>query len=350
MEITHFKAPSYQELRPLKPQKTETFPVFSDLVDKLAAAEKHPDEDIAYVMSVCAGYAYADGQTVAMIMARLGLADNNCRMIDEYVDVMFITSTSFFIQSNDGRIAILCYRGTPPTSLITWLTDINVDPEKLKIPFFGASDGDYVHGGDYRNVRSTRYEIVRALQRAIAGRSVCDDKTEMPHPLEALYITGHSLGGASAAMLAIMLVTEPAYAPILSKLKAVYTFGAPMITSPPLADKCNSNDFLHDRVIRYVYANDIAPQVPPKESGPFKHFGTEYQYKPRGDGGTWNHNAQPRKQLTSIVELVANPLSFLARQVKLTRKLPFHASIEDHLPQYYISALAPPNVQDEFGE
>jgi hypothetical protein len=199
-------------------------------------------------------------------------------------------------------------------------------------------------------VRSTRYEIVRALQRAIDGRSVFEDGAQMPHALEALYIAGYSLGGSSAAMLAIMLVTEPVYVPILSKLKAVYTFGAPMITSPPLADKCNANDFLRERVIRYVYANDIAPQVPPKESGPFKHFGTEYQYKPRGDGGTWHHNAQPRKQLSNLLELVANPLSFLARQVKLTRNLPFHASIEDHLPQHYISALLPPNVRDEFGD
>ncbi|MGA2166232.1 MAG: hypothetical protein ABSH36_17440, partial [Solirubrobacteraceae bacterium] len=101
MEIKECKAPSYQELRPLKPHKTKTFPVFADLVDKLVTADKHPDAEIAYVMGVCAGYAYGDGRTVAMIMARLGLEDNNCRMIDEYVDVMFITSTSFVIQSND---------------------------------------------------------------------------------------------------------------------------------------------------------------------------------------------------------------------------------------------------------
>ena len=157
MEIKEFKAPSYKELRPLKPEKTKTFPVFDDLVGKLAGAKKYPDDEIAYVMAICAAYAYSDGQTVAMIMARLGLEDNNCRMVAEYVDIMFITSTSFLIQSKDGRVVILCYRGTPATSLITWLTNINVDPEKLSIPFFDGSGDDYVHGGYYRDVRSTRY-------------------------------------------------------------------------------------------------------------------------------------------------------------------------------------------------
>ena len=162
-------------------------------------------------------------------------------MVAEYVDIMFITSTSFLIQSKDGRVVILCYRGTPATSLITWLTNINVDPQRLSIPFFDGSGDDYVHGGYYRDVRSTRYEIVGALLRALDGRSVLEDGAQMPNALQALYITGHSLGGASAAMLAIiiMLVTEPLYKPIVSKLKAVYTFGQPMITSPRLAEKCN---------------------------------------------------------------------------------------------------------------
>jgi hypothetical protein len=87
------------------------------------------------------------------------------------------------------------------------------------------------------------------------------------------------------------------------------TFGQPMITSPQLAEKCNANDFLRENVIRYVYENDIAPQLPPTESGAFKHFGTEYQYKSQGDGGEWNLNKEPRKQLSSVLALVTNPLS-----------------------------------------
>ena len=350
METKDFTAPSYKQLRPLKPEKSKTFPVYDDLVNTLVAAKKHPDDEIAHVMGTCAGYAYSDGQTVAMIMARLGLEDNNCRMIAEYVDIMFITSTSFLIQSKDGRVVVLCYRGTPLKDLVSWLTDIDVEPAKIKIPSPSGS-GEYdVHGGYYRNVRSTRYEIIRALERAMDGRSVLGDAAEMPNALEALYITGHSLGAASASMLAIMLLTEPLYDPIVSRLKAVYTFGQPMITSPELAKRCNDNDFLRETVIRYVNANDIAPQLPPTQAGHFDHFGTEYQYKPDGGRGSWHLNNKPRKQLSSALALVANPLSILARQLPLTRNLPFQASVYDHLPQYYIAALTPEGVRSEFGD
>ena len=142
-----------------------------------------------------------------------------------------------------------------------------------------------MHSGFYRNVRSTRYEILNALERALEGRSVRPDGDELPNKLQALYITGHSLGGASASMLALMLVLEPAYWRALGGvLKAVYTYGGPMIASPGLAEACDRHDFLRERVIRYVYANDIVPQLPPAESDEFAHFGSGYQYKPKGMG------------------------------------------------------------------
>jgi hypothetical protein len=324
--------------------------VYDDLVDVLAAAGAHPDPTVAHVMAACAGYAYSDGETVSMIMARMGLNDNNCRMIAEFVDVMFISSTAFVIQSHDGRVVILCYRGTPPTSLITWLTDIDVNPAKVAISFPGAPGTFEIHGGFYRNVRSTRYEIVTALKRALEGNSVLERGGSMPHALESLYITGHSLGAAMAAIMTIMLTTEPSYAPIAARLKAVYTFGQAMVGTPQLADACNDLPFLCENVIRYVYANDIAPQLPPKQSGKFAHFGQEYQYKENGDDGEWQHNLTPRGQMGSLLELLGNPLSFLARQIELTRNLNFSASVDDHLPHHYIAALTPPGIESEFGD
>jgi hypothetical protein len=353
-------APSYSDLRPFKDDQTRTFPVYRDLVKTLANAKACPDETIAYVLAVCSAYAYSDVETVATMMARMGLEENHCVMIEEYVDVMFITSTSFLIQSKDGRVVILCYRGTPPTSLITWLTDANLEPTRIAIPSpSGTREGD-VHGGFYRNVRSTRYEILNLLERALDGKSVRrDDDRKLDHKLEALYITGHSLGAASASMLALMLVTDPAYEPAVEKLKAVYTYGGPMIASREIAADCDEDDLLHDRVIRYVYANDIVPQLPPSESGDFAHFGTGYQYKLKGKaelkGKTgWVQNDAPRKQLRNLLNIFDSPLTLLAGDFKLTGRLQFHASLRDHLPQYYITALMPQEPKDrgvrsEFG-
>lgn len=350
MLITESVAPSYAELRPLKPVTTETFPVYKELVDALAATEIHPDATIAHALGTCAAYAYSDADTVAMIMARMGLEENHCLKIAQFVDPMLISSTSFLVQSQDGRTMILCYRGTEPVSLINWLTDVDLNPEKVPIALPDAPATFEVHGGFYRNVRATRYQVVRAIERALGGQSVLDQGGAMPGSLEALYITGHSLGGAMAVLMAIMLTTEPAYAPIAAKLKAVYTFGQPMVGSPELAQACADHPFLGTNVLRFIYGSDIVPQLPPTASGAFAHFGPEYQYKGGGDDGRWERNDLPTKQLSNLLEVVATPISFLARQLRVFRNVPFRASIYDHLPHHYITALTPPGVRSEFGD
>lgn len=351
MEIVHGYTPSYQRLRPLRSVRTEGFPVYKDLTDKLVATAAHPHQEVAHLLGTCSAYAYSDADTVGMIMARMGLEDNHCVMVAQYVDVMFICSTSFLIQSRDGRVLIICYRGTTATSLINWLTDFDVYPQKIPITFSDVPETFEVHGGFYRNVRATRYEIINRVRLALDGKSVQggDTPRSMPHSLEALYITGHSLGAAMAAMLAIMLTTESAYRPIADKLRAAYTFGQAMIGTPQLARACNADDFLRERVIRYIYGNDTAPQLPPTASGEFAHFGQEYQYKLRGDKGEWHHNHRPTRQLGSVTRLVTNPLTFVTRQLEITRHLRFGADIYDHLPHNYIAALTPDGVQTEYG-
>ena len=353
MHTDEWTAPSYRDLRTLKPARTDTFPVHKNLVQTLVGAQAHPDDVIAHTMAVCAGYSYAGGETLARMMTRIGLEKCRCRMISEYVDAMFITATSFVIQSEDGGVVILCYRGTPPTSVITWLTNLQVDPTRVSFPAPAGGgahpEGDHtVHGGFYRNVRSTRYEIVRTLERAMWGRSVHADGAKVARPLEALYLVGHSLGGASAAMLAMMLRTDNVYDRFEDKLRAVYTFGQPMVASRDLALHCDEDEFLRDKLIRYVYANDIVPQLPPKASGRFMHFGTEYRYKPKA--GKWQATAKSRSQLSNLFAIFLTPFSFLARQLRLTRNIRFNASITDHFPQYYIETLTPEGVNSEFGD
>lgn len=337
-------------------------PVWPDLAQRLVATTGVPDDDIRFVLAVCSAYAYGDAATVAAIMDRLGLTRNRCRMISEHVDALFLTSTAYLIQSHDGRVAILCYRGTPPTSVITWLTDFEVEPVTIPVPAPSGTGVGAVHGGFYRNVRSTRFKIVGLLQDAIAGKSVLehaeDPNSEPPaHGLEVLYVTGHSLGGASAALFAALLVAEPStygglepatYREIGERLRAVYTYGAPMTGDPAFADACNDDPFLGTKVIRYVYANDVVPRVPPRASGTFKHFGQEYRYVPTGRNGHWRHG-RPRRQLRNVLQLTTAPLAVVAKTLALTRRVPFHASLSDHFPQYYIDATTPDGLRSEFG-
>jgi len=347
MEIVDRIAPSHHQLRPLKPEQNAAFPVYPDLVDKLARAASQPDSAIAHTMAVCAGYAYSTPETLAAIMARMGLNDNRCRMIAESVDAMFICSTSFLVQSEDGRVVVLAYRGTEPANLVNWLTSVDLYPEQVAIPLPGAAGMSGVHGGFYRNTRATRYAIIRALMRALSGKSVFDDGGKVEHPLEALYITGHSLGGAMAALMAVLLVSQPDhYGCIIKKLKAVYTFGQPMIGDRTLAAACQADPFLGRKLIRYIYQHDIVPHLPPKASVDFGHFGQELQYRRK----EWRVNSKPAKQLRNVLNLALAPIAFVARQFKWFRKVPFRYSLDDHFPQHYVSALTPRCVSSEFGD
>ena len=349
MRVTDTIAPTYQRLRPLKQLITPTFPVYHDLADALVASEAHPDPRVAHVLATCAGYAYSDESTVATMMARLGLEENRCLRITELVDAMFICSTTFIVQSRCGRVVVVCYRGTELGNFINWLTDADVHPQKVNFALPGGAGGHEVHAGFYRNVRATRYEVIAALERALAGQSIVAGAPAPEGPLEALFVTGHSLGAAMAAMLGVMLVTEPAYAPLLAKLRAVYTFGQPMIAAPDLAAACASEQFLGTRLIRYVYGQDLVASLPPAVSGDFAHFGQEYQWT-NGQDAAWRRNVKPIRQLQSSLFLAMAGLGFIAHKLRRFENLAFACAIDDHAPQNYIAALTPPHVRSEFGD
>ncbi|MEU6143627.1 lipase family protein [Streptomyces sp. NPDC047081] len=422
MRDTYVKGPSYTALRPCKPDTDpSSFPVYPDLVDRLVEDKHQPDPDgvVPHAMATCAAYAYAgfeqhsDVETVAMIMARLGLEENRCRAFEQRVDAMYIASAAYLVQDRDRRVVILCYRGTQPEDIISILTDADVRPETLTVELEGHRHE--VHAGFYRNVRATRHLIVQALERALRGESVDpDEEGTRGSGLEALYITGHSLGAAMAAIMAVTLVHEPRYRHIAEKLKGVYTFGQPMVGGPDLARACEETPgphgtyVLRDRLIRYIFDRDVVPALPPRPVGPYAPFGREFHYRRRHGltdaaltfaadsaiealtlpsdvlrtaasrdwGGLlvrategvrrsvrplvrareegWTEVTEPGlhyPQMDSLAGLaVVAPLAFFATRLALTRTIPFKYSFDDHGPGHYVNALAPPGVLSEFGD
>jgi Lipase (class 3) len=342
-------APGYAELRPLKAATSATFPVYKDLPDRLLKAVDLPDPAVAHVLGTCAGYAYANQDTVAMMMTRLGLEENRCLMIAETVDAMFICSTAFLVQSRCGRALILCYRGTEPVNAINWLTDADVNPQLLSFSFPNRPVPAEIHGGFYRNVRATRYAVVAALQRALNGQSIVEGGEPPPHALEGFYLTGHSLGGAMAALMGVMLLTEEPYRELGRKLKGIYTYGQPMVGNAALARACQDDAEIGRRFVRYVFAHDIVPELPPAASGDFVHFGSEYHLDLNSQGEA-KPAAKPLTQLTHLADLLAAPFGFIAHQLKSLRNFPVQHSLYDHGPQNYVAALTPRGVHTEFGD
>jgi predicted lipase len=334
-----------------RPDDLEAFPIYDELGSLLSEAEHHPNATAAHVLAVCAGYAYSDTETVMTMMTRMGLVGCNCRTISVRVDAMFIISTAYVIQSEDGKVVILAYRGTEPANFINWLTDVDLSPDKVKFTFNNQDKLYDIHAGFYRNFRSTSYRVFEALELARQGFSVIEPPAgeapkKLEHRMKALYVTGHSLGAAMAAVMGIAIQNERLGYNFRDALRAVYTFGQPMIGSKELADVCADDKFISEKLIRIIYQKDPIPHVPPAESGhDWKHFGREYQFV----DNDWKKNPEPARQMR-VIQLTGAVIAFILRLVPLLRRIRFKYQLNDHGPQHYVESLTPRDKRTEFGD
>ncbi|MFL5354753.1 lipase family protein [Archangium sp.] len=311
------------------------------------------------LLSVAAGWAYSsDAEMVSNVLHRNGLLDNHCEYIGITNDALFVCARAYFIQSQGGRLGILCFRGTEPSNILSWMTDASVAPD----PFIGvtASAGQ-VHGGFYRNVMALWPSLLESLEKALQGRSVSDDTdpTTAPKPmlrkLEALYITGHSLGGAMAALAGALLYQgaerdRELYVQLRRVLRGVYTYGQPMVGDAAFAKECGSFD---SRLFRHVYKNDIVPHMPPLATGRFTHFGREYHWSDTTQ--QWEPGTSNARQVrTLFVSSALGVLDWFGQQLASLRrlKLALPYSWEAHSPVHYMRTAIrqTPRHRSEFGE
>jgi hypothetical protein len=270
------------------------------------------------------------------IAGRLGFDSSGCIGIAQILGAMFVYSTAYLIQSRCGRVVILCYRGTETTNLGNWLGDADVGSESIALS--GEVVG--VHSGFYRNVQATRHAVLQELRLALEGGSLVNPEAKTDRPMEALYVTGHSLGGAMAVLFSLGLIGSIENRPLADRLRAVYTFGQPLTIGEPLPRVAQE---LSRRLYRYVMPRDIVPALPPVAWGRMGHFGNEYRY----ENGQWRQSEAPIKQLSSAREI---PQAFLSFFAPLKRRDTARFSSADHGPHIYIAALRPKGRITEFGD
>jgi Lipase (class 3) len=317
------------------------FPIYSDAAGELLAAHASPEvpasnATAAHILAVAAGYAYADIETMATMMSRVGFAEHATVCLSETIDAMYINTTAYLTQSRCGRVVILSYRGTPPASLVTWLGDADVGSDSMRI------DGQAVavHSGFSRNFRATRLAIVEELTTALRGRSLADPRKKLDSPMQALYVAGHSLGGALAVLFALSLSATPELRRIADRLRAVYTFGQPMTIGETLPETARA---VSAKIFRHVLPRDIVPLLPPAGWGAFAHVGHEYRY----ESGQWRLGKKAVAQALSAREI---PRAMVTALAPTTRGSTAQYSVAVHGPHHYIDALRPAGLMTEFGD
>lgn len=138
-----------------------------------------------------------------------------------------------------------------------------------------------------------------------------------PHirPGYSLRITGHSLGGAAAAILAMYYHKEG------RDIKSCITFGQPKVTNED-----GVKTFWDLNLLRIVDHEDVVPLVPPLTiisalHGPYRHLGEEVILE---DGGHWKWLSKHNANRILITGTWSNLL---------------HESISDHYMNSYIKRI-----------
>lgn len=163
------------------------------------------------------------------------------------------TDTQVRIEEAHAGEFFIIFPGT--ASFRDWRTDAKI----LKTDWDG--EGAMVHRGFAQALESVAHQIGEQIR-----------------PAKSLVITGHSLGGALATLLADQLAD-------LDIVTAVYTFGSPRVGNRTFA-RCYS-EALHHRTFRIVNARDPVPwlpfPLPVPRSGIYTHVAGQI-YLPH-DGG-----------------------------------------------------------------
>lgn len=191
---------------------------------------------------------------LACAMAASAAYDEDGQIRARYGSSTAITSLPngvkvFAARNAEGGFQWLSVRGTDD-----WL-NVREDAEYLKAA--DARLGVYLHSGFHGDAAAVYEQTRDQLDKSVPVR-----------------VTGHSLGGAVAAILQAWLRADG------YRVDTTVTFGQPKITNEEGVIKLRG-----EPVLRVINDEDVVPMVPPLTllsalRGPYRHFGQELQLGP----------------------------------------------------------------------
>lgn len=163
-----------------------------------------------------------------------------------------LVDTQGFIAQNRDTL-LVAFRGTEPKKPLDWLVDAK----------FVHKPWDHAEG----KVHEGFGDGLRSVWGPGQGDQILPKRLRARED-SAVWITGHSLGGALAEMCA-------AQAAFVGEIpvQAVYTFGQPRLGDEVFAKLLNTK--LGSRIFRHINDRDIVPRVPLFLTMGFRHYGGE---------------------------------------------------------------------------
>lgn len=190
-----------------------------------------------------------------------------------------------FIASSDTH-HLLVFRGTKTPQ--DWMTDAACTPIRFDAVFAGAPSIGEIHTG-------FAHCLVEGLERIILPLSHRDRN-------KPLLITGHSLGGALAALSGVCF--EVLVSPVPS-VSCIYTFGQPRIGLRNFSEEYERR--LGGKLVRFVNKEDVVPRIPFRifdysDDGTMIHF--DSSGKPLLENPKWeNFKARALQSFEDFIEM-----------------------------------------------
>jgi triacylglycerol lipase len=222
-----------------------------------------------------------------------------------------------------GRGAtFVTFAGSDPGKIEDWVTDFDAMPSATGL-----------HAGFEKTVGT----VWPAIEAAIKKREATE---------QALFFTGHSLGGALAILAAARAAAEFAIQPTV-----VYTYGSPRNGGTEFFDAYTP--LLGDSTFRLINGTDIVPTVPPPLSGGYRHVGHAIQCRTDGIFDTQTPIMAPNQNKPELLESALQ--SALADSAAIANLQIFHGigagllnqlsgllprMVRDHVPTNYFRALS----------
>jgi triacylglycerol lipase len=225
----------------------------------------------ARLLGQAAAVAYQDAETCQQWAQSMGL-DEQFNWFSSGSAVPN-TDTGGFVAQN-AQVVVVAFRGTQPKVPIDWMTDF-----QAKHVTWGPFQG-MVHKG-FHDALHAVWEIPYAGREILPARLVNRGN-------RAVWITGHSLGGAIAELCAAQAWFETQV-----PVHGVYTFGQPRCGDDAFATLAQAA--LGQRIFRFINDRDIVPRVPFFGMG-FRHYGCEIFY---------NHQQQQVDGASAVESLIA---------------------------------------------
>jgi hypothetical protein len=247
---------------------------------------------------------------------------NKRELIDNPPQTHLPLRTACAVVAGGHGATIIAFAGTDPLKINDWVTDFNTLPSS-----------DDIHTGFQTAVDA----VWPRIAAAVANR---------PQTEQALFVTGHSLGGALAVVAAARALRDLQVQPT-----AIYTYGSPRPGGTQFA--AAYTPVLGDSTFRLVDGTDLVATVPPSFAG-FRHVGRSI---PCPSGGRFDEQTpilpsgqdEPEFFDSLFTSVRAELQVLMAGQLfapvgpgllgQFIGVLP--RQIRDHVPANYFKALAP---------